>query len=103
MKCTSDFSMNLALENVMKIENFHCMQSFHDIQTVFSYCDGYEFFAHFHRTAYISSSINTYICPFRLLAKCAYLEITPKKNLHSRGQVHMPHLGQFDNLYDANL
>ena len=45
MKCT-DFSMNLVLENVMKIENFQnfCyMQSFHDIQTVFSYCDGNEF------------------------------------------------------------
>ena len=42
--------MNLVLENLMKIENFHCMQSFHDVQTVFSYCDGNKFFAHFHRT-----------------------------------------------------
>ena len=52
MKCT-DFSMNLVLENVMKImnfQNFCCMQSFHDIQTVFWYCDGNEFFAHFRRT-----------------------------------------------------
>ena len=56
MKCT-DSSMNLVLENVMKIEifqNFCCMQSFHDIQTVFLYCDGNEFFGHFHRTDYIS-------------------------------------------------
>ena len=55
MKCT-DFSLNLVLENVMKIENFQnfrCMQSFHDIQTVFLYCDGNEFFAHFHRTVYM--------------------------------------------------
>ena len=55
MKCT-DFSMNLVLENVMKIENFQnfcCMQSFHEVQTVFLYCDGNEFFAHFHRTDYM--------------------------------------------------
>ena len=45
MKCT-DFSMNIVLENLMKIKNFqifHCMQHFHDIQTVFSYCAGNEF------------------------------------------------------------
>ena len=52
----TDFSMNLVLENVMKIENFqifYCMQSFHDVQSVSSYCDGNEFLAHFHRTAYM--------------------------------------------------
>ena len=40
----------------MKMENFQnfcCMQSLHDFQTVFSYCDGNEFFAHFHRTDYM--------------------------------------------------
>ena len=40
----------------MKIEsfqNFYCMQSFHNIQTVFSYCDGNKFFAHFCRTDYM--------------------------------------------------
>ena len=55
MKCT-DLSVNLVLENVMKIKNFQnfcCMQNFHDIQTVFSYCDGNEFFPHFRRTAYM--------------------------------------------------
>ena len=55
MKCT-DFSMNLVLGNVMKIENFqnfHCMQNFHEVQTAFLYCDGNEFFAHFRRTVYL--------------------------------------------------
>ena len=58
MKCT-DFSMNLVLENVIKIENFqnfHCMQSFHEIQTVFLYCDQNKFFAYYCRTAYILMS-----------------------------------------------
>ena len=56
MKCTN-FSMNLILENVMKIENyqyFHSMQSFHDVHTVFSYCDRNEFFAYFRGTDYMS-------------------------------------------------
>ena len=42
MKCT-DLSMSLVFKNVIKIENFqifHCMQSFHDVYTVFLYCDG---------------------------------------------------------------
>ena len=52
MKCT-DFSMNLVVENVIKIENFHGMQSFHDVQTVFLYCDGNKLFAHFCRTDYM--------------------------------------------------
>ena len=55
MKCT-DFSMSLVLENVIKKDNFQifcCMQSFHDVQTLFLYCDGNEFFAHFHRTDYM--------------------------------------------------
>ena len=59
MKCT-DFSINLVLENVMKIENFQifrCMQSFYDILTAFSYCDGNKFFAHFHRTAYMKAEL----------------------------------------------
>ena len=55
MKCT-DFSMSLVLKNIMKTENFQnfcCMQSFHDIQTVFSYSDGNKFFAHFCRKDYM--------------------------------------------------
>ena len=42
MKCI-DFSMNLVLENVMKIENFHCMQSFHYVQTAFCIVMGMSF------------------------------------------------------------
>ena len=61
MKCT-DFSMNLVLENVMKIENFQifrCMQNFHDVQTEFWYCDGISFFAHFSRTAHMKPEWET--------------------------------------------
>ena len=49
MKCT-DFRMSLVLENVKKVENFqifHCMQSFHDIHTVFLYCDEEQVFCTF--------------------------------------------------------
>ena len=63
MKCIH-FSVNLILENVMKIENFQifcCMQSFHDIQTAFLYCDGNEFFAHFYRTAYMKAELGNCI------------------------------------------
>ena len=45
MKC-ADVSMDLVLENVMKIENFQnfcSMQSFHDVQTVFLYLIGMSF------------------------------------------------------------
>ena len=63
MKCT-DFSMNLVLENVMKIENFQnfcCMQSFHYVQTAFSYYDRNEFFAHIHRTDYMKAELGNCI------------------------------------------
>ena len=63
MKCT-DVCMNLVLENVMKRENFqifHCMKSFHDVQTAFSYSDGNEFFAHFYRTAYMKPELGNCI------------------------------------------
>ena len=33
------------------------MPSFHDIQTVFLYCDGNEFFAHFRRTAIAKTQV----------------------------------------------
>ena len=71
MKCT-DFSMNLVLENVMKIDNFQnfgFMQSFHDIQNVFSYCDGKEFFAHLCRTDYMYKSSRK-IIQFEALFPC---------------------------------
>ena len=41
--------MMLVLENVMKIESFqifYWMQSFHDVHTVFLYCDGEWVFLH---------------------------------------------------------
>ena len=76
MKCT-DFSMNLVLENIMKIENFCCIQSFYDIQTVFLYCDGNKFFAHFCTTAYMKPF---FVCSYEcngIKLKTAY-EQAPK-------------------------
>ena len=46
--------MSLVLENVMKIENvqiFHCMQSFNDIHTTFSFCDGEQVFCTFPKNS----------------------------------------------------
>ena len=45
MKCT-DFDVKLVLINIMKIVNiqdFQYDQSFHDVQIMFSPCDGSEF------------------------------------------------------------
>ena len=42
-----------------EFSDFCCMQIFHDVQTVFSYCDGDEFFTHFHRTAYMKPEWET--------------------------------------------
>ena len=59
MKCT-DFSMNLVLENVMKIENFQifiaCKASMM-FTLHFGIVIGNEFFAHFHRTVYMKAEL----------------------------------------------